>query len=101
MRQRRQAKPAKTPRDYQPRYDRAAGTVKIGKMTVPLADLLQELASASGPDQLAGGSHPEEYVTVKVRLTKPEMERFLELCRTTELPEWEMARKAMRAFGLL
>ena len=41
------------------------------------------------------------YEVVRVRLTSEENERFLALCRRAELPEWEMARKALRAFGLI
>ena len=86
-------------RHYRPYYEPEAGTVQVGRMRVQIGDLLRELASVSGPD------HPpveaEEYVTVKTRLTPAEAKRLLEASTKAELPEWEMIRKALRAFGLI
>lgn len=86
---------------YRPRYDREAGVMTVGRMTVRLEDLLAELAAAAGPDRPPASDRPEEYVTVKVRLSHEESRRFLKACQRAELPDWEMARKAMRAFGLI
>jgi hypothetical protein len=61
---------------YRPRYDRDAGTISVGRMTVRLADLLAELSAAAGPDH-PPADDPNEYVTAKVRLTAGEMGRLL------------------------
>ena len=86
---------------YRPRYDREAGTIAVGRMTVQVGDLLQALAAGAGPDRPPALDVPEEYVTVRVRLSQAEAERFAALCRQAELPDWEMCRKALRAFGLI
>lgn len=87
-------------RRYRPRYDREAGTVQVGRMSVRLADLLSELSAAAGPDHppadIAG-----EFIAVKTRLSHDESRRLIEAARKAGLPEWEMIRKAMRAFGLI
>lgn len=85
---------------YRPRYDREAGTVAVGKMTIPLADLLSELAAAAGPDH-PPTDVPGEFVAPKTRLTQEESRRLLAVSRAAGLPEWEMIRKALRAFGLI
>lgn len=99
-RQRRAAEPEEADRHYQPRYDRAAGVLRIGRMTVRLSDLLAELNAAAGPD-LPAIIHKEEYVVVKIRLTPEENNHLQESARQAGLPDWEMARKAMRALGLI
>lgn len=88
------------PRHFRPRYDRDTGTVTVGRMQVRLADLLTELASAAGPDH-PPPDIPEEYVQAKTRLTQEESRRLLAAARKAGLPEWEMIRKALRAFGLI
>ena len=84
---------------YRPRYDAVEGTLRVGRMTIKLADLLSELSS--GPDRPPALDLPEEVVTIKVRLSKAEAARFTATCRKVELPDWELIRKAMRAFGLI
>ena len=86
---------------YRPRYDREAGTIAVGRMTVQVGDLLQALAAGAGPDRPPALDVPEEYVTVRVRLRPAEADRFAALCRQAELPDWELCRKALRAFGLI
>ena len=88
-------------RRWQPTYDAESGTVRIGRMSVQLADLLSAIASASGPDRPPAMDRPDDYLTVKTRLSREEHDRFQALCRRHELPDWEMIRKALRAFGLL
>jgi len=88
-------------RVFYPRVDAAAGTLTIGRMTVRISDVMSALAASASPDRTPALDIPEEYLTVKVRLTKEEHARYLALCRRVELPEWEMARKALRAFGLI
>lgn len=89
-------------RRYRPRYDAATGTIRVGRMTVKLADLLGELAASASPDHPPPAvDMPAEHLHVKVRLSREEYERFQALCRKVELPDWEMARKALRAFGLI
>lgn len=87
-------------RHYRPRYNREAGTVTVGRMSFPLADLLRELLAAAGPE-LPAIVHKEEYVTVKTRLTREEAERLVQSARNAELPDWELIRKALRAMGLI
>jgi hypothetical protein len=84
LRERRRAK-GKTEAEYryQPRYDRAAGTITVGRMTVQLADLLSALATGLEPLP----DEEREYVQAKVRLTKDESARLL--------------AAALRAFGLI
>lgn len=84
-------------RRFVPRYDREAGTVTVGRMTLRLRDLLEEVAGNDLPALI----HPEEYQTVRVRLAPQEYEHLLAAARQAELPEWELARKALRAFGLI
>ncbi len=87
-------------RKFRPRYDPATGVVTIGRMKIRLSDLLAELSSATGPDH-PPADIPEEYDVIRVRLTHEEAKRYRQLCRKVGLPEWEMGRKAMRAFGLI
>lgn len=87
-------------RRYRPRYDPETGAVTVGRMTVQMADLLAALSAAAGPDR-PPPDLPEEYDVVRVRLTHEEYARFQAACRRVKLPEWEMARKALRAFGLI
>lgn len=101
LRPRRRQQDSERSRRYQPRYDPETGIVTVGKMTIRLPDLLSALASAAGPDRPPASDRPDDYLTVKVRLTRAEHERFQELCRRHELPDWEMIRKALRAFGLI
>ena len=88
------------PRRYRPRYDQEAGVVRIGKMEVALSDLLTELSSAGGPDR-AALDLPEEYGVVRVRATHDELKKLADLSARTGLPDWELVRKAMRAFGII
>jgi hypothetical protein len=99
--QRRRDDDPEDERHYRPRYDHAAGVVRVGKMAVPLAELLAELSAAASPEGLPAIIHKEEYLTVRVRLTTEEHARLLEHARQAELPEWEVCRKALRAFGLI
>lgn len=85
---------------YRPRYDAETGTVAVGRMTVRLDDLLRELAAAAGPDR-PPADIPEEYDVLRVRLSHEEFQRLQAVCRHSGLPDWEMARKALRAFGLI
>jgi hypothetical protein len=86
-------------RRYRPRYDHATGTVRVGRMTVQLADLLKELAAAAGPE-LPALIHQEEYQVVRVKLSRAENDRLQEAARRSGLPDWELVRKALRACGL-
>lgn len=88
-------------RRWTPHYDPDTGTVTVGRMAVRLSDLLSAIASAAGPDRPPPSDRPDEYLTVKTRLSRAEHERFQALCRRHELPDWEMIRKALRAFGLV
>ena len=85
---------------FRPCYDRATGTVTVGRMTFALADLLRELLAAAGPE-LPLIVHPDEYLNLRVRLTNEEMARLQEQAKNSELPDWELARKALRAMGLI
>lgn len=87
-------------RRYRPRYDPAAGTVTVGRMTVQVADLLHELSAAAGPE-LPLIVHAEEYVTIKARLALDENQRLQDAAKRAGLPDWELVRKALRAFGLI
>lgn len=91
--------PEEPERRYQPRYDPAAGVIYVGRMPVRLADILEELSSVSGPDY--SPVEADEYVIVKTRLKQHEAAKLLASCEKTGLPEWELIRKALRAFGLI
>ena len=97
---RRRPEPEETDRRYRPRYDRETGLVAVGKMRFELRDLLAEIAAVSGPDYPLP-DQPDQYLTIKGRLSPQENERFLAACRKAGLPDWEMIRKALRAFGLI
>lgn len=101
MRPRKRKNRDDTERHYQPHYDRKAGTLTIGRMTVTLDSLLRELSAAAGPDNSLLDAKAHEYVTTKVRLTEAESKRLIEAARRSGLPDWELIRKAMRAFGLI
>lgn len=88
-------------RRWQPIYDPESGTVRIGRMCVRVPDIISALASAAGQDRPPASDRPDDYLTLKTRLTREEHDRFLALCKRYELPEWEMIRKALRAFGLI
>lgn len=88
-------------RRYQPRYDPTDGTIAVGKMRVKLADLLGALAAAAGPDRPIAADLPTEYVTIRVRLSHDERLRLSAAATKAELPDWELVRKAIRAFGLI
>lgn len=55
----------------------------------------------AGPDNSLLEADPEQYVQVKVRLTRDESRRLVEAAKRSGLPDWELIRKAMRAFGLI
>lgn len=86
---------------YQPHYNSAAGTITVGRMTVALGDLLQAVSATAGPDNSLLHASPDEYVHVKVRLTRDEASRLTRLAIQSELPDWELVRKAMRGWGLI
>lgn len=90
-----------TARHYRPRFDRDAGTVTVGRMAVRHADLLAELSGAAGPDRPPAADLPDAYKTVRVRLTDEEFARLQAAAKHAGLPDWEMGRKALRAFGLI
>lgn len=102
----RKKQPAKQPQEperrYQPRYSRETGTVQVGRMTIHLADLLAELAAAAGPDRAP--INEEDYqgiAQVPTRLTRDELANLRQAAEKAGLPEWELIRKALRAFGLI
>jgi hypothetical protein len=98
LRERRKAT-VKAPRErvLRPRYDRATGQVKVGHVAFELTELLTELA---GPER-APIDVDEEYGNLRVRITKDELKKLAALAEKAQLPEWELVRKAMRAFGLI
>lgn len=98
-RAKRQAE-ARDDRIYRPRHNPEDGTVTVGRMTVRVADLLAELAASAGPE-LPMLVHKEEYVTLRVRLAPEEQKKLAEAARQADLPDWELVRKALRAFGLI
>ena len=97
---RRREKP-KAERSFRPAYDPESGIITVGNMRVKLQDMLSAFAAASGPDKPFAVDLPEEYITVRGRLAKDEHQRFLAQVKRTGLPDWELIRKAMRAFGLI
>lgn len=101
LRPRRRSSPERAERHWRPIYDSDSGTITVGRMTVRLTDLLSVLAAAAGPDRPPAMDRPDDYLTVKTRLSREEHNRFQALCRRHELPDWEMMRKALRAFGLI
>ncbi len=97
------AEPAKV-RLFRPHFSPATGEITVGKMTVRLADLLTELAASAGPDKppvIDPDDPPDSYSVVRVRLTREEYQRLQSMCGRVGLPDWEMSRKALRAFGLI
>lgn len=100
FRPRRKKREEADERRYRPRYDPQAGTVTVGRMTIQVADLLHELSAAAGPE-LPLIVHAEEYVTIKARLALEENQRLQDAAKRAGLPDWEMIRKALRAFGLI
>jgi hypothetical protein len=93
--------PREAARVFRPRYDPSTGIIIVGKMSVRLSDLLSELAASAGTDKPLLDENPAAYHTVKVRLTTEELERLGNAARKSGLPEWELGRKALRAFGLI
>ena len=75
-------------RHYRPRYDQKAGTVTVGRMTIKVAELLHELSAAAGPDNSLIDAEPDQYVTLKVRLTQAESKRLIAAAKRAELPDW-------------
>lgn len=96
-----QRRPKAPQRHWHPSYDALSGTIAIGNMRVRLSELLAAIAEKNGPDRPPAFDRPEDYLTVKTRLSREEHDQFQALCRRHELPDWEMIRKALRAFGLL
>lgn len=101
MRPRKRKNRDDSERHYTPHYDRKAGTITIGRMIVTLDSLLRELSAAAGPDNSLIDAKAHEYVTTKVRLTDAESKRLVAAATRSGLPDWELIRKAMRAFGLI
>jgi hypothetical protein len=97
----REKKPREKKNKWRPAYNPDTGLVQVGRMQVQLADLVSAISAAQGPDHPPAADLPEEYLTVKVRLHRDEYERLQSECRRVELPDWEMLRKALRAFGLI
>lgn len=92
-------KEAKKPR-FKPRYNKEEGTLKVGQTVFSHADLLNELSTSAGVDKLVV-DNPEDWVNVNTKLTTAEQETFLAKCKKMGLPEWEVIRKCMRAFGVI
>lgn len=100
-RRRRKAKPVEEGYHYRPRYDAAAGTITVGRMVIQLSELLAELSAAAGPDNSLIDAKQEEFVHVKIRLTLRESKKLIAAARRANLPDWEILRKAARAFGVI
>jgi hypothetical protein len=88
-------------RVYRPKYDPDEGTVKVGAMTVKASEVIGAMSSARGPDKVIPSDVPESYVVVRVRLLREEYDALQNAAKKAELPDWELIRKAARAFGLI
>lgn len=89
-------------RRFRPRYDRETGMVHVGpRMAIKLADLLHVLSAAAGPDHPPASDRKEDAVVIRVRVTDDEFQRMQSAAKKAGLPDWEMGRKALRAFGLI
>lgn len=102
LRQRRRSRPESS-HTFRPRVDRAAGVVYVGRMAVPLAELLTALAADAGPDKppTADDSDQYEYATATAKLWTEEKAALKAHAKNLDLPERELVRKALRAYGLL
>jgi len=88
-------------RRYNVRVDRDVGLVYVGRMAVPLADVLTALGADAGPERMIHHDLPDEYKTAHVKLLPDEHAALTEQAARCNLPAWELIRKALRAFGLL
>jgi len=92
---------------YRPRYDPETGLVHVGKMTVALTELLTAVAAAHGPARQPDLEIADEYVTVRVRLSKAEHAQLQRAVEWTAkdgmkpIPDWELIRKAMIGWGVI
>lgn len=82
---------------YRPRLD--GDTLHVGRMAVPLVDVLAALSLAAGPDRPVPQDLPDEYATVTAKLHPDEAEAVKAHARRAKLPEWALARLALRAAG--
>lgn len=101
LRQRKATPTEPKERFYQPRLDKETGTLHVGTMKVRQQDVLSAMVAASGPDKPPPADIPEEVDMVRVLLSHDEYRTFQAACARAKLPESEMARKALKAFGLI
>lgn len=95
-------RPAPAPdRRYRVRYDRDRGVLRVGNAEAALADVLDALAAGTGPDRPVPQDLPDEYRTATAKLHPDEKARLAAACKRANLPEWEVVRKALRAYGLI
>lgn len=90
-----------TGRTYRPRYDAATGVLHIGRMAVPLAEVMRAVAAEQGPDTLVrtdDGVPPETATAV---LTAAEKERLQAAARKAKTDVGTVLRTALRAWGVI
>lgn len=94
-------RPIKRVLNSHPILDRETGMLRWGGRQMPQVEALNVMSAAAGPDKPPPADLPNEYVTFHVRLNKAEHKRFIDQCKRDGLPDWDIARKALRAFGYL
>jgi hypothetical protein len=80
-------------------------TLKVGNSIAKVGDVLEALTAEAGPDRLPPGPKEDpaarDYKTAVVRLWPDEHAALVDYCRSVDLPENEVIRKALRMIGAL
>lgn len=97
------APPAKPERKYRVKYDPEKGEVKVGGMSVPVAEVLRALGESFGPARPISEDLlvPTDYAAATAKLRPEEREALLAMCKRTGIEEPALIRLALRACGLL
>jgi hypothetical protein len=96
---------AKTPPKVYRVQSRPDGTIKVGNSVAKKSEVLDALAADAAPDKIPPGPKDDpaarDYKTAVVRLWPAEHKLFTNYCRSVDLPESEVIRKALRIIGAL
>jgi hypothetical protein len=87
-------------RKYTVTVDREARTIKLGKMTIPIATIIAALAEAAGTRGPILDTPEAPARVVGGKFTDEERERLRAACKAHGLMEWELVRQAVMAWLL-
>ncbi len=94
------AKEEEVERDWRVRAIPEREGIKIGNSFASKEEVVAALANLSGPVHELDIQSPSAE-TVTIRVTADEKQRLKNACTRRGLPEWHLAREALKAVGLI